>query len=146
MRISDWSSDVCSSDLQTGRTSTVDASSIGNGNQITGSQTAFVTAQIEQRGDDNVLTFDQQGYFEGSRMIVSQDGLGNLADIYQGDGNRMNIAKAGTYNIAEIHQNDYHNEIDFTQSGDSNRQTVEQNGLGGRISGSSTGKNGRAHS
>ena len=65
--------------------------------------------------------------------------MSNQAEIAQGDGNRLALVQDGNYNDADIRQGDYHNELSFTQSGDDNRLTVDQNGYGGVISGSSTG-------
>ena len=61
------------------------ASSTGDGNQLSGSQTGFAVAEITQRGDNNSLSFSQQTYYEGSRLSVSQDGVSNQAEIAQGD-------------------------------------------------------------
>src|SRR3546814_14554414 len=141
MRISDWSSDVCSSDL------TGDSNS-ATVNQDTSTFAVQSTSYIEQSGDSNTADVTQVDDWQSSSVVQSSDG--NSATVSQGDataaltddsyGNTSTINQAGSggpvaectqyglVNTSYVAQTGYAGEAYCTQRGIGNGTSVPQRG------------------
>src|SRR3546814_9535417 len=92
MRISDWSSDVCSSDLLSGGDSLVNQSGASNSANVTQADdgsgaTPQNVSDIEQTGDSNSATVNQDTstFAVQSTSYIEQSGDSNTADVTQVD-------------------------------------------------------------
>src|SRR3546814_11124744 len=102
MRISDWSSDVCSSDLQTGSTGDTDSTvtQIGDNN----------VAGVTQSGDNNNVTISQTQNFiptaedPSNEATVTQEGVdGALTILQEGDNNASVTQDSGSVDDDAFH-------------------------------------------
>ncbi|MBA1277719.1 MULTISPECIES: hypothetical protein [Pseudomonadaceae] len=122
----------------------LDAVSVGQDNVIHVDQSGFSTADLQQRGSDNLVQLQQVSFgIGGGFAVVDQDGTANQADIYQVSGRYpagdVFLQQIGDANIAEISSGDGYSVLDYRQQGVGNELYASFGGQGSSITGYSEG-------
>src|SRR3546814_1170950 len=122
MRISDWSSDVCSSDLNSANVD--QTASLSGGDSLINQSGAKNQANVSQ-GDDG------SGATPINVSVIDQTGNSNLANVSQDTStiaiqSDSYIGQSGSNNVADVTQVDDWQSSTITQSSDGNSATVVQ--------------------
>ncbi|MFC3607926.1 hypothetical protein [Stutzerimonas tarimensis] len=127
----------------------LEATSIGDRNQIMAVQNGTGDATLRQTGNDNVIAVNQQVFPYGGTIAVTQQGDFNRASVAQTGGGRyaageVTLRQLGDGNQAYVNQAAGFNEVDWTQEGERNVLVAYQGTRGASIVGGSVGDNNRA--
>ena len=100
--------------------------------QIPGAAAGANTGESIQNGSSNAVQVRQAGTEQST--LTDQDGVGNLARVFQTGNVNGNQSLSGQLNLAEVTQTGYGNESTTAQEGDYNNAFTSQNNDGGEES------------
>ena len=100
--------------------------------QIPGAAAGANTGESIQNGSSNAVQVRQAGTEQST--LTNQDGVGNLARVFQTGNVDGNEGQSGQLNLAEVEQTGYLNESTIAQEGDFNNAMIDQNNDAGEES------------